>query len=129
MHKSAYKHIKRYHLESNIKIFKSLADKTRLRIVKILMETGKPICVCDLVEILKLAQYNLSRHMKELKNAGLVSENKQGRFVFYSLRPAVEEFQHFIYKAVKGISEKYSIADIKCLEKCRIHPAPKEPRS
>jgi ArsR family transcriptional regulator, arsenate/arsenite/antimonite-responsive transcriptional repressor len=63
--------------------FKGLADPTRLRIA-ILMRDGE-LCVCDLTEILVLPQPSVSRHMANLRNAGLVEDRRDGRWVYYRL--------------------------------------------
>lgn len=63
--------------------FAALSDETRLRIVQIL-STGER-CVCDLQETLDAAQSRLSFHLKKLKEAGLVSDRKEGRWSYYSL--------------------------------------------
>lgn len=64
-------------------IFKAIADETRLRIILILLRADKELCICDLMDILELPQYTISRHMKELKNAGLASGKRRGKFVYY----------------------------------------------
>jgi ArsR family transcriptional regulator len=67
-------------------VFKALSDPTRMRIFNLLAFSGcDELCICELIDALKLAQYNVSRHMKELKLAGLVKEKRAGRFIFYSL--------------------------------------------
>lgn len=43
------------------------------------------LCVCQITEVLKLAPSTVSAHLKELKQAGLVSERKDGRWVFFNL--------------------------------------------
>jgi ArsR family transcriptional regulator len=65
------------------RIFKALADPTRLRILNLLMEA--PFCVCDLGSVLQLPQPLISRHLAYLKNAGLVQDHRQGMRVQYSL--------------------------------------------
>lgn len=64
-------------------IFKALSDETRIRILLILLKAGKELCICDLMEILDMPQYAISRHIKELKNRGLVSCKRKGKFVYY----------------------------------------------
>lgn len=64
---------------------KALADEKRLRILLQLAEGER--CVCDLAEDLGAGQSLLSFHLKTLKEAGLVSDRKQGRWVHYSLSP------------------------------------------
>jgi len=65
--------------------FQALSDEKRLRIVDILR--GGERCVCELVEDLELSQSLLSFHLKTLKEAGLVADRKDGRWVHYSLIP------------------------------------------
>lgn len=69
--------------------FQALSDETRLQIVEMLTEGEK--CVCDLQDAVGAAQSRLSFHLKVLREAGLVSDRKQGRWNFYSLRPEVLE--------------------------------------
>jgi len=72
--------------------FQALADEKRLRIVDILRDGEH--CVCDLTEALDVGQSLLSFHLKTLKDAGLVSDRRDGRWVHYSLVPdAVAELE------------------------------------
>jgi ArsR family transcriptional regulator len=72
--------------------FQALADEKRLRILDILRDGEH--CVCDLTEALDVAQSLLSFHLKTLKDAGLVSDRRDGRWVHYSLIPqAVAELE------------------------------------
>jgi ArsR family transcriptional regulator len=70
-------------------LFHALSDATRLRIVVELL--GGERCVCDLTTALDAAQSRLSFHLKTLKDAGLVADRRDGRWVFYSLVPAALE--------------------------------------
>lgn len=65
------------------KIFKALGDKSRLRILNML--TQKPMCVCEITEILKLSQSTVSGHLRVLKDAELVEDSKDGLWVEYRL--------------------------------------------
>jgi ArsR family transcriptional regulator len=65
------------------KIFKALGDKSRLRILNML--TQKPMCVCEITEILKLSQSTVSGHLRVLKEAELVDDSKDGLWVEYRL--------------------------------------------
>ena len=60
---------------------KALGDKNRFRISMMLME--RPLCVCELLEILEIAGGTLSNHLKILKNAGLIEQQKDGKWVEY----------------------------------------------
>jgi ArsR family transcriptional regulator len=67
--------------------FHALSDETRLEIVRRLGSGER--CVCDLTDLLGAAQSRLSFHLKTLKQAGVVTDRKQGRWVYYSLNPEV----------------------------------------
>jgi ArsR family transcriptional regulator len=64
-------------------LFHALSDETRLGIVNRL--SGGERCVCDLTGELDSAQSRLSWHLKVLKDAGVVLDRKQGRWVYYRL--------------------------------------------
>ena len=66
-------------------LFHALSDETRLGIVGRL--TSGERCVCDLTDALDSAQSRLSWHLKVLKDAGVVLDRKQGRWVYYRLNP------------------------------------------
>jgi ArsR family transcriptional regulator len=66
--------------------FKALGDETRLRILYLLVNADSELCVCELTDALEIPQYNISRHLKILKNAGLIEERKEGRWVNLSLK-------------------------------------------
>jgi len=104
-------------MKSFINIAKVLSDETRLRILRVLMLADRPLCICEIVDSLELAQYNVSRHMKELKVTGLVSEQKEGRFVFYSLLPQNDPGIRHMLKAVELIPDEYIASDRERLKK------------
>ena len=69
-------------------LFKALADPTRLRILRLLAANKTEMCVCEFVDCLQERQYNVSRHLKGLEAAGLLSGEKEGRWVYYGLDPS-----------------------------------------
>ena len=75
-------------------VLKALADTNRLRILNLLGE--QTLCVCDLEEVLKLNQSNLSRHLAKLKLAGLVTAQKKGLFIYYSRKPLPPPYNEFV---------------------------------
>ncbi|OGS27971.1 MAG: hypothetical protein A2297_06100 [Elusimicrobia bacterium RIFOXYB2_FULL_48_7] len=85
------------------RIFKALSDKTRLRILYVLLKAGKALCICEIMDALQLAHYNISRHMKDLKVTGLVNEKRVGKFIFYALDDSGNRFIKDIIKAVDSI--------------------------
>lgn len=99
-------------MDEYIAAFKSLSDKTRLRIIRLLLKTKRELCICEIMDSLKLAQYNVSKHMRELKIAGLVKERKEGRFIFYSLSKPDTKFYMNLLNALNSIPENYFTDDI-----------------
>lgn len=70
-------------LKDSKKIFRALADETRLRILNLL--TGGELCVCDLMRVLDEPQSKISRHLGYLRDAGLVSGRRHGLWMHYKL--------------------------------------------
>jgi ArsR family transcriptional regulator len=75
--------------------FHALSDETRLQLLELLRDGEQ--CVCDLTGALDAAQSRLSFHLKTLKDAGLVTDRRQGRWVYYALNPeALEGLTRFV---------------------------------
>ncbi|MDR6224187.1 ArsR/SmtB family transcription factor [Desmospora profundinema] len=79
-------------------IARALSDPIRYQILDLISRgnTGKftscctiGMCVCDIQEALDLKQSKVSYHLKELKNAGLLHERKQGKWNYYSVNQAM----------------------------------------
>ncbi len=66
-------------------LFHALSDETRLEILDMLREGER--CVCDLQGALNAAQSRLSFHLRVLRDAGLVSDRKEGRWSYYAIAP------------------------------------------
>jgi ArsR family transcriptional regulator len=73
--------------EATAALFRALGDPARVRIVNVLATTDEPVCVCELVEPLELAQPTVSHHLKKLVDAGLLEREQRGRWAYYSLNP------------------------------------------
>ena len=67
-------------------LFHALSDETRLAVLEMLR--GGERCVCELQDELDAAQSRLSFHLRVLKDAGLVTDRKEGRWSYYSIAPA-----------------------------------------
>lgn len=65
------------------RLFRALADRTRLRLLNLVAD--KEICVCYFVEILRISQPKISRHLAYLRRAGIVAARRQGRWMHYRL--------------------------------------------
>jgi ArsR family transcriptional regulator len=66
--------------------FKVLADEARLKMLCLLFN-HRELCVCDFIEVLGITQSKASRHLRILYKAGLVTDRREGLWVYYSLRP------------------------------------------
>ena len=82
---------------SGARILRLLADGTRLRILALL---GKmpDLCVCEFVAILRLPQYQISRHLGQLRRSGLLASRREGPFVFYSIAEGAR--RHSLYRVM-----------------------------
>ena len=82
-------------LKRSARWFHALADQTRLQIIDRLSDGEQ--CVCDLTGMLDTGQSRLSFHLKTLKEAGILIDRREGRWVYYSLNPEVlEEVEQFV---------------------------------
>jgi len=68
-------------------LFKALGDPYRLAILATLARSKDEVCVCDFTEGLPLGQPAVSHHLKILREAGLVTCERRGTWVYYSLAP------------------------------------------
>jgi ArsR family transcriptional regulator len=71
--------------ERAVRLFHALSDGTRLSILQRLRFGER--CVCDMTDALDAAQSRLSFHLKVLKEAGLVTDRREGRWMYYTLNP------------------------------------------
>jgi len=82
-------------LSEYAKIFRVLGHPDRIRILRVIEEFGE-VYVCELVEALGISFYSVSKHLKELRFAGLLKESRKGRFVMYSFSELDEAKRGFI---------------------------------
>ena len=85
-------------------LFKILGDENRLRIL--LMLNVRPLCVCEINEVLDIALSTISQHLKLMKSSGYITDHKEGRWVIYSLNS-----ENDLVKRVMGFLEKELIDD------------------
>ena len=73
-------------------MFKALADPVRLRLVSLIgAHQGGQVCVCDLTDAFDLTQPTISHHLKVLREAGIITSERRGTWVYYRLEPAALE--------------------------------------
>lgn len=79
------------------KIFKALGDRTRLEIL-LLISLNPDICLCHLENCFELSNSNLSRHLKELEQSGLITSYKKTKWKHYQLNDIGNELAKLIIK-------------------------------
>lgn len=67
-----------------VQFFKCLSDATRLKAVLLILNEGS-LCVCELMECLADSQPKISRHLAQLRNCGVLTDQRQGQWVYYSI--------------------------------------------
>lgn len=85
-------------------LFQALADPLRIRIVRLLAVTGSQTCLCELVDSLQEPQYALSKHLKVLRQAGVLAAEKDGRWVYHGLVKG-PEYLDALHSVVLGLPD------------------------
>ena len=69
------------------RLLSALADPTRLRLLRLLHR--QDLCVCELMDAVQLPQYKVSRHLREMRQVGLVEATRSGRWMHYRISGAL----------------------------------------
>lgn len=77
-------------MENAAMILKLFGDKTRLIMMKLIDDQA--CCVCEFVEIFQASQPSISQHLRRLRDLGLVSEERKGQWIFYSVNKQNEYY-------------------------------------
>lgn len=97
-----------------LSVFKALSDETRLRIVK-LLENGE-LCVCHIVAAVDMSQPRISFHLKTLKDAGLVQDRREGKWMHYRLNES-DLFKRLLFLSIaERVKEEDMAGDRQRLE-------------
>ena len=96
-------------------LFKALSDETRLRILQLLKD-GE-LCVCDIADTLKMTQPNISFHVSMLKEAGLIKDRKNGRWIHYSIDES-DMFKRFLLLGIFERGQDARLIPLKKKRKC-----------
>lgn len=78
-------------------VARAFADPSRVRILMALR--GRELCVCELCDALAVRQSTLSTHLKVIRDAGLVSARKQGKWMYYAIAPEAGRFVRAFFKS------------------------------
>lgn len=95
-------------------LFSLLSDETRLRCLILLQKEGE-LCVCEISQIMESIQPKISRHLALMRTSGLVSDERRGQWVYYSLNPSLPDWaKRIIESALENlIKEEPYNSDIK----------------
>lgn len=80
--------------------FKCLGNEIRLRCL-LLLQAREEICVCDLADSLEVSQPMISRHLAQLRACNLVSDHREGQWVYYRLHTGLEPWQRKVLAAIR----------------------------
>ncbi|NGZ04050.1 MAG: transcriptional regulator [Nitrospira sp. WS238] len=92
-------------------LFRALSDPTRLELLKRLK--GGEKCVCELTDVMQTGQSRLSFHLKVLKDAGLVSDRRDGRWKYYSMnRDGLNDLKGAVGELDGGTNSTTSVSSV-----------------
>ena len=92
-------------MDRDAELFQSLADPTRLRLLNLLMQTDE-ICVCEFVDALEIPQYNISRHLHVLEEAGWLADRRLGKWVYYRISDKLKPYQRSALEAIGRLRDE-----------------------
>ena len=107
-------------------LYAALSDRTRLRLLN--MMAGGEVCVCFFVEVLDQPQPTISRHLAYLRNAGVVSDRREGKWIHYRINmPKDPVMRRALESALAAIRSEGSMQrDLKKLEAACCSPRASE---
>lgn len=84
-----------------VKVFKALSDSNRIRILKML--EIRPLCVCEITEVLQLATSTVSKHLSILREADFIIDEKEGKWVnYYINRKQTNEYVRHLLPLIRA---------------------------
>lgn len=99
-------------MDELVSLGKILSDKNRVKII-LLLQREKELCVCEICDTLILSQPLVSRHLKQMREAGFVQTRKNGRWILYSLTQ-----KEILFSLLKSIdSNTIELAQLICCQK------------
>lgn len=90
--------------------FAALAHPLRLRVL-LLMHAVSALCVCELTHVLWVSQPMISRHLAQLREAGVVSDRRQGLWVYYRREPQLPVWALDVLTVAEGLADQAPFAD------------------
>ena len=97
--------------DPDVRLLQAAADPTRLAILRQLSSEGA-VCACDFTECCDVAQPTVSHHLKVLREAGWVTSERRGSWIYYALSPsAVERFRAIGFQITTGDAQPATALD------------------
>ena len=93
-----------------INFYKCLADDTRLRALMLIF-LEQELCVCELVEALQESQPKISRHLAQLRQCGLLTDRRQGQWVYYRINESLPEWAELVLQISTVENPSYTADD------------------
>ncbi len=104
-----------------VEFYKCLADDTRLRSLLLIQRQGE-LCVCELTEALQLSQPKISRHLAQLRQLGILTDRRQGQWVFYRLNSELPDWADSVLKNTADAHGDFIAANLQQLEQMGQRP-------
>lgn len=106
------------------RLYRALADRTRLRLLNLMGDDE--VCVCFFVEVLKMSQPRISRHLAYLKQSGIVATRREGKWMHYRIVVPADSFAAQALADARAwlTTDKEMQRDRDRLEKVCCSPAP-----
>jgi ArsR family transcriptional regulator, arsenate/arsenite/antimonite-responsive transcriptional repressor len=84
-------------------LFQALSDRTRLRLLNLMAD--REVCVCYFIEVLRLPQPTISRHLGYLRRAGLVTARREGKWMHYRIMLPENSFtRRLLMETLRGLA-------------------------
>lgn len=93
-------------------VYKALADETRIQMLALLLEQPE-LCVCHLERTLDITQSKASRHLRYLLNAGLLSDRREGVWMYYRLADDMSPELKSLVESVEATLDPKVLADLR----------------
>lgn len=91
---------------SPLSFYKCMSDDTRLKSL-LLITLNQEMCVCELMDKLRISQPKVSRHLAELRKCGILADERRGKWVYYRLHPALPEWARDVLKGTAAHAAEY----------------------
>jgi len=106
-----YYYLKRGKMKELLTLSKILSDENRLKIITLILR-DKKVCVCEICDTLELSQPLVSRHLKKMKEAGVLVAYKDKKWVIYSL---IRTPHPFLLTLCKELKKDFSMIPLLCV--------------